>query len=276
MEVLAKDIGFKALTDGFCEIYGEKHRDFFLKNGSELIELGYENGKLWVDALINSNDRLSFNFKMIQDGIMEKSKGEEILKDLRKIFPEEEVQKFVHYVEKNHETYPGNFMKGIGVYEAKIKAQISEKEVKLITTKHFDYFKRFPLSITYKSVTLFGEGGLGLDEYNENSQAYMKSEGELCYAIESIGRKYHHFGQLLYKEDALVNWIRFISDNLTNETNYWIAGFFRDVICVLSRDVHTEEIIKSIQVTNKIDIDKSGFISHKQVSAKLSQIAKNR
>jgi hypothetical protein len=163
-------------------------------------------------------------------------------------------------------------MKGIGVYEAKIKAQISEKEVKLITTKHFDYFKRFPLSITYKSVTLFGEGGLGLDEYNENSQAYMKSEGELCYAIESIGRKYHHFGQLLAKEDALVYWIQFISKNLNNDTNYWVTGLFKDIICVLSREINRENIIKSIQESTKLDIEKTGFLSHKQISKKLSKI----
>jgi hypothetical protein len=275
MKLLAKDIGFKALTDGFCEIYGEKHRAFFEKNGSELIEVGYEAGKHWVDSLIVKKDRLSSIFEMIEKGIMEKEKGEAILVGLRAIFSEEDVQKYIASSENIQDNYQ-YFMSGSEKYIPTFTEVILESEVKMITTKHFDYFKQFQLSTRYKTVNLFSEGGLGLDEYNKKAQEYMKFENELFYAIEGIPRKYHYFGQLLYKEDALVNWIKFISDNLTNETNYWIAGFFRDIICVLSRDVHTEEIIKSIQVTNKIDIDKSGFISHKQVSAKLSKIAKNR
>lgn len=275
MELLTRDIGFKALTDGFCEIYGEKHREFFTTIGTELVDHGYNEGKLWVDALITKKDRISSIFEMINKGIMEQEKGEQILKQLRLMFSEEDVKKYSTPKKYNEDNYQF-FMRETEKYIQAFTERVLESEVKMITTKHFDYFKKFQLSTRYKTVNLFSEGGLGLDEYNKKDQEYMKFEGELFYAIENIPRKYHYFGQLLFKEDALVYWIRFISENLTNETNYWIAGFFRDVICVLSRDVHTENIIRSIQETTGIDIEKTGFISHKQVSARLAKISKER
>ena len=212
---------------------------------------------------------------MINKGIMEQEKGEQILKQLRLMFSEEDVKKYSTPKKDNEDNYQF-FMRETEKYIQAFTERVLESEVKMITTKHFDYFKKFQLSTRYKTVNLFSEGGLGLDEYNKKDQEYMKFEGELFYAIENIPRKYHYFGQLLFKEDALVYWIRFISENLTNETNYWIAGFFRDVICVLSRDVHTENIIRSIQETTGIDIEKTGFISHKQVSARLAKISKER
>lgn len=275
MELLTRDIGFKALTDGFCEIYGEKHREFFMTTGTELVDHGYNEGKLWVDALITKKDMISSIFEMINKGIMEKEKGEPILEQLRSMFSEEDVIKYSTPktdLQDNHQYYMHNSEKYIQIFTDRVL----ESEVKMITTKHFDYFKKFQLSTRYKTVNLFSEGGLGLDEYNKKDQEYMKFEGELFYAIEGIPRKYHYFGQLLAKEDALVHWIRFISEKLNNETNYYIAGFFRDIICVLSRDVHTENIIRSIQETTGVDIEKTGFISHKQVSARLAKISEER
>lgn len=276
MELLTRDNGFKSLTDGFCEIYGEKHREFFTQNGSELITLGYQSGPKWIDALILTKcDRLASMFDMAEKNIIKKEEINALSTALEEIFSKEDIAKYSNPIRPKETNYQF-FMRETEKYIQAFTERVLESEVKMITTKHFDYFKKFQLSTRYKTVNLFSEGGLGLDEYNKKDQEYMKFEGELFYAIENIPRKYHYFGQLLFKEDALVYWIRFISENLTNETNYWIAGFFRDVICVLSRDVHTENIIRSIQETTGIDIEKTGFISHKQVSARLAKISKER
>jgi hypothetical protein len=162
-------------------------------------------------------------------------------------------------------------MQGVDKYKSLIVSTIKEKDIKIKYGTPFNYFKEFPLSSQkrFSSVTLYSEGGLGLDQYDTNSLGYYKEEGELCYPIEAICLKYHYLGMLLKKQEILLQWVDKIKSKLTKETNRWVSKSLVDIIYNLATDSNADEIILSIQSATGVVED---FKTHQQVSDSIKKM----
>ena len=94
IQLLDRDKAKKALDDGFCVIFGEKHRAFLEKTGDELIELGKENAVEWCHYLLFYKiDRLGFQFEMAEKGIIKEEQINSLVKNLKVFFTDEEIEK---------------------------------------------------------------------------------------------------------------------------------------------------------------------------------------
>ena len=278
--LLERDKAKKALDDGFCVLFGENHRAFFEKVGEELIELGQKNGEEWCHYLLFFKvDRMGFQFELAQEGLIEKEKMDALVESLKVFFTDEEIENFKNNKElkkkEKRGEHPGAYSSGRDKYETLIVKTIKEKDVTLKLAKPFDYFKEFCLSELkqFKSVTLYGEGGLGLDQYMPSTMKYYKEEGELFYPIEAICRKYHYLGMLLKKEEILLSWIDKITKNMNKQTNYFVQNYLSSLIYEFSLRSISDEIILDIQDKTGVDIN-SGFITNKQLHKKVSEIGK--
>ncbi len=277
IKLINREEGKKALDDGFCIAFGEKHRALFEETGEKLIEIGMKNAEEWChNLLFYKADTLSSFFEMAEEGIFEKEKIDNVVKSLKVFFSDEEIEKIKKHPER-YDEYAGAFSKGRNEYEAIFVKEIDKKDVTLKSPKPFDYFKQFGLSDQkqFKSVTLHGEGGLGLDEYKPSSMKFYKEEGELCYPIEGVGRKYHYFGMLLKQKEVLLYWVYKILKNMTHETNYYVQSYLRNIIYEFSLDSVSDEIMLYIQKELNLSDEKNGFRTHKQVHESLKKIGKN-
>lgn len=276
VNLIDREEGKKALDNGFCIVFGEKHRVLFEETGEKLIELGMKNAEEWChNLLLYKADMLSSFFEMAEEGIFEKEKIDDIIKGLKFFFSEEEIEKIKNKPE-TYEQYAGFFSEGRNKLEALITKEIDKKDVTLKNPKPFDYFKQFGLSDDkkFKSVTLYGEGGLSLDQYKSSNMKYYKEEGELCYPLEDIGRKYHYFGMLLKQQEVLLYWVDKILKNMTHETNYFVQGYLRNIIYEFSLDSVSDEIMLYIQNELNLLDEKNGFRTHKQIRESLKNIGK--
>src|ERR1035437_3643861 len=94
IKLLDKEKAKKALDDGFCILFGEKHRAFFESAGNEILELGRTNGQIWCyNLLLYKVDRLRTFFEMAEEGIFEKEKIYDIVKSLKPFFTDKEIEK---------------------------------------------------------------------------------------------------------------------------------------------------------------------------------------
>jgi hypothetical protein len=204
--------------------------------------------------------------------IFEKEKIDDIVKSLKIFFTDEEIEKLKNKPKK-YEEHAGAFSKGRDKYETLIVKTITEKDATLKSPKPFDYFKQFGLSDQkqFKTVTLYGEGGLGLDQYTPSTIRFYKEEGELCYPLEAICRKYHYLGMLLKKEEVLLYWVDKLIKNMTQETNYFVQSYFAKVIYEFSLESISDEIILDIQKATDVD---NGFKTHKQIHNSLMKMSK--
>lgn len=253
-----------ALNEGFIELCGEKHRVFIENIGVEAIKLGKTNGELWVNQLIKKHSRFSY-FKYLKEGELDKVKSE-----LKLFFEDEEIViEENNYARLSHYDY----MDGLDSLIKKVVKTIKEIDIKIIKTNYFDYFKQFKLSANpgFSSVTLYGEGGLGLDQYKKSNLKYYQEERELCYMVEAIVYKYHYLGMLLKKQEVLLEWIDKITNNITNDMNHYIKSSLSQIIYGLSIDSASDIIIEDIQsITGVTD----SFMTNKQVSTSLKNIAR--
>ena len=276
IKLINREEGKKALDDGFCVAFGEKHRTLFEETGEKLIEIGMKNAEDWChNLLFYKADRLSTFFEMAEDGIFEKEKIDSIVKGLKVFFSDEEIEKIKKHPER-YDEYAGAFSKGRNEYEAIFVKEIDKKDVTLKSPKPFDYFKQFGLSDQkqFKSVTLHGEGGLGLDQYTPSTMKFYKEEGELFYPIEAVGRKYHYFGMLLKQQEVLLYWVDKILKNMTHETNYFVQSYLKNIIYEFSLDSVSDEIMLYIQNELNLSDEKNGFRTHKQIRESLKNIGK--
>ena len=162
-----------------------------------------------------------------------------------------------------------NYIKGVDEYITIFSDNVLESDVNIITSKPFDYFKKFKISNKY-DITLHGESGLGLDSYSKKNLKYYKDENELCYMVEDIALKYHYFGMLLARYNEAELWINKISSNLSEDTNYWIKSELSSILYrLIENDDDADDVILEIQ--EKLGI-KDGFLTHKQVKERISKI----
>ena len=262
-------------------LFGEKHRAFLEKVGDELIELGKKNAEDWChNLLFYKIDRLGFQFEMAEQGFIEKEKMDKFMKSLQVFFTDEEIENFKNKKKREEKSYgehPGAYSKGRDEYERLILSEIKDKDATLKSPKPFDYFKGFGLSDEkqFKSVTLHGEGGMGLDQYAPSTMKYYKEEGELFYPLEAICRKYHYLGMLLRKQEVLMYWVEKLIKNMNKETDYFVQSYFSNLIYEFSLRSVSDEIVMDIQNKTGIDTD-SGFITRKQLHQKVSELGKKR
>ena len=251
-------------------IFGEKHRELFETKGEELIELGIKNGKNWSDAKILKDNRLSSYFEMAKKGIIKKDDADKLENQLPLYFTDKEISilKNGEDVDNKHFGYE----KGVGEYIKLFENKISESDTNIVSPTPFDHFKQYIIYDKYK-LTLFGEGGLQLDSYKKKNLKYYQEEGELCYMIEDIALKYHYFGMLLRKDIELELWIEKIKNNLKESSNYWLTSALIQVIYKLcNNESDADKIIIDIQNHAGVDTESSGFITHNQVTERLSKI----
>jgi hypothetical protein len=268
--LLDKEKAITALNEGFIIICGEKHREFLTKISNEIVELGMSNGEKWVSDIILKG-KIADNLDLLENCM--EDKVDEFLTGVKEYFTDNEIEQ----IRKNgnrSSVYPHEYMQGVDKYKSLIVSTIKEKDIKIKYGTPFNYFKEFPLSSQkrFSSVTLYSEGGLGLDQYDTNSLGYYKEEGELCYPIEAICLKYHYLGMLLKKQEILLQWVDKIKSKLTKETNRWVSKSLVDIIYNLATDSNADEIILSIQSATGVVED---FKTHQQVSDSLNKISIN-
>lgn len=254
-----------ALNEGFIEICGDKHRTFIEDIGSEVVKLGKINGERWVNELIRKSSRLS-SFKYLKDDELIKANTE------IRLFLEDDQISFErgNYVE----IHPSRYMDNIDKLQKRVIKNIKDGDLKMVGTKHFDYFKKFGLSTNPKltSVSLYSESGLGLDQFKVNNLKYYKEERELFYMVEAIVYKYHYLGMLLKRQEILLEWIDKIKNNMTNDMNHCVKSTLSEVIYNLSIDSVSDIIIEDIQNITGVTED---FMTNDQVSDSLKNIAKD-
>lgn len=251
---LDKEKSLQSLNDGFCIVFGEKHREFLTKIGSEILELGIKNGELWCNVLKFKMNNLCVFFEMFDEGEFEKEKIDDILKSLKLFFTDEEIKIIKSNKIDINSEHPSIYMNGERIYSTLIIDTIKIEDVTLKKAIPFDYFKQFKLSKEkqFSSCTLHGEGGLGLDQYSVSSMKYDKEENELFYPIECVSRKYHYLGMLLAKDEILKRWIDIIVNNMKEDTNRYVKGLLRRIIYNLSiNSGYADEIILDIQKKQK-------------------------
>lgn len=244
-----------SLNEAFIEICGDKHRVFIENIGLEAIKLGKTNAELWVNQIVKRHSRFSY-FKYLKEDELDKVKSE-----LKLFFEDEEILiEENNYSEVSHYDYSD----GIDNLKNKVVKTIKDSDIKIIKTDYFNYFKQFKLSANprFTSVTLYSEGGLGLDQYKKNNLKYYQEERELCYMVEAIVYKYHYLGMLLKKQEVLLEWIDKITNNITNEMNHYIKSSLSQIIYGLSIDSASDIIIEDIQnITGVTD----SFMTNNQV-----------
>lgn len=214
-DILDKEKGFNALVDGYVMIFGEKYRKFIEDNGLISLELGLVNGKLWTESIILKNSIINRYFNMIKNGVMEPSRLDGVEEEMNKYFDENIVNQIVNddgLVFKVEDS-SCHYIDGLEDLCKLFKNEIKEKDIKIVEATPFHYFKEFRTSERFPSITLHGEGGFGLDMCKKSSLKFYKEDGEVFYIIESIARKFHYFGMLLYRESALLNMKNIVSDN---------------------------------------------------------------
>jgi hypothetical protein len=254
---LDREKAIDALNEGFIIVCGEKHRDFITKISDKIVDLGMVNGERWVRDIILKSSRLTDRMDLLENVL--KDQLDDFITSLKEYFTDEEIKQIKH-----DSVHPQQYMQGLDKYQDLIVDTIKDTDITLRYPTPFNYFKDFPISSQrrFSSVTLYGESGLGLDEYNPNSLKYMKSEGELFYPIEAICRKYHYLGMLLKKQEILLEWIDKIKSTINKETNYHLLSCLVDIIYKLAMDSNADDIILSIQSSTGVT---DGFKTHKQV-----------
>jgi hypothetical protein len=266
--LLDKEKAITALNEGFVIICGEKHREFITKISNEIVDLGMSNGERWVNDIILKG-KIADNLDLLENCMQDKV--DEFLTGIKEYFTDIEIEQIRKNGSSRSGVYEQEYMQGLDKYQSLIVKTIKEKDIILKYATPFNYFKEFPLSSKkrFSSVTLYSEGGLGLDQYDTSSLGYYKEEGELCYPIEAICRKYHYLGMLLKKQEILLQWVDKIKSKLTKETNRWVSKSLVDIIYNLATDSNADEIILSIQSATGVV---EGFNTHQQVSDSIRNI----
>ena len=262
-----------ALNEGFTIVCGEKHREFLTKLADQIVNLGMINSVRWANDLVIKADKISTYFTMVANGIIEQSKVDDIVKGLELFFTDEQIEllKFT----KDCEIHSQLYMQGLGKFEMLIVDTIKKEDMTCKNPIPFFYFKEFPVSAEkqFASCTLYNESGLGLDEYKPSSMKYYKEEGELCYPIENICRKYHYLGMLLGKQEILLKWVDKIKQHMKPETNYFVRQFMSNIIYKLALGSIADEIIHDVQsVTGVTD----AFKTHDQVRQSISKLIQDK
>ena len=218
---LDREIAKKALTDGFCLLYGEKFRNFFDTVGEEIIELGITNGRAhFVSQGLHSFDKSNLwihlehftpkHFSTVEECI------DAIKMELKPFLSENQIDTYLverPYVSfcKSDFAYPVNNKILFNKISNKLK-KVKPVPVKEIPS--FDYFKQFPTYRTHSdSVNLYTEGGFGLDQYSYDEVEYNLKEGEHSYLAEAIPYKYHQLGSVLVREELRLELIDRIKNN---------------------------------------------------------------
>lgn len=147
-------------------------------------------------------------------------------------------------------------------------SNIKEKDLKITTAQPFKHFKDFQIYYG-KSLTLYGEGGLGLDMINQNSLKQYKGRGELCYPIESIPLKFNFLGMLVRKDEMMYELAEKVKQNLTDETDFMLQSSLISSLYALSYCHDCPDVILDIQKELNIDIENGAFITTQQVSNRL-------
>jgi len=271
---LDKDKAVKALNEGFVVACGEKHRAFIEGLAEEMIALGMANGKRWSYDLIMAADKVSFEFEMFEKNIIAKDKIDSLVEGLKLFFSDEDIER-LKVKNKNTEPHPQMYMQGLGKFEQLITETIAEEDMTCQQPRAFDYFKAFPVhkGVQDKSCSVWGEAGLGLDQYSVNNMRYYKEEGELCYPIEAICRKYHYLGQMLARQEALLQWVEKIKATMKPDTDYFVRGLMASIIYKLANSSDADNIIHDIQSVTGVT---ESFMTHNQVSSSLKRWANSK
>ena len=267
---LDREQGTKAINEGFVMIFGEQHRELLETKGEELIELGIKNGKNWVDAQVLKSCYVSVYFSMCKKGIIKQEEIDKLKKELQIYLTKEDINILEKGIEVPDSSYTHS--KGLGKYITLFSEKIPESDVKIVSPTPFDHFKEYIIDDHYK-ITLFGESGLQLDSYKKKNLKYYKEEGELCYMVEDIARKYHYFGMLLAKNEQLELWIEKIKNNLNENDHHGIHHSLINIIYKLCNNKKdADKIIIDIQNHTGITEGKNLFMTHDQVTKSLSRI----
>lgn len=265
---LNKEQGINALTDGFSMIFGEKYKPFFHYYGEEIVELGLHNGKKWCNNIVLKKTGIDTWFRMYNDGILKENDIKIIENQLQNYFSKEDINIFKKGTSKL-ETRENYFMKGLEKYIKNFSYKIDDKDISYVTAIPFNYFKNFKIDARNK-IDLYGESGLQLDDYTIQSLRFYDSNDEMFFMIENIPLKYHYFGMLLAKQEALESWIDIIKYNLNPNNHRIINSSLTKIIYNLSiSDAEADNIILDIQ---KNIPDASNFMTHKQLAQSLRQI----
>jgi hypothetical protein len=271
--LIDKDQAIAAMNDGFAVVCGEKHRAFLTDLSEQMVSLGMANGRRWANDLVIKADRISTQFEMAAKGIVDQQTIDAMVKDLLVFFSDEEIEQMK--VSDRRDPHPQHYMQGLGEFERLITDRIKAEDMTAKQAKAFDYFKAFPVHRGVKSpdCSLYGEAGLGLDAYRPADIRYGRFEGELCYPIENICRKYHYLGQLLARQAVLLEWVEKIKSLLRLETDYFVGGFMAAVIYRLAFDSYADEVILDLQdVIGRHE----AFLTHRQVSQRISRWSKTK
>ncbi len=267
--------GTQAINDGFAVICGEKHRAFLTSIGEEIIELGLKNGKIWAEQIVLKADRINSYYEMAEKKIFEQEKIINLEKDLKIFFTDQQID-ILKTKHDGVDPHPQLFMKNLGQFEKRIVDTILETDITCKNPTPFFYFKEFPVSSRKEfatSCTLYSESGLGLDQYKPSSMEYQKEENELFYSIEDICRKYHYFGMMLAKQEALLNWVEVIKSKMIPTTDYFVKQFMSCIIYKLSLDSMADEVIHDVQNATAVT---EAFMTHDQVTQSLAKWSKSK
>jgi hypothetical protein len=257
------------VQEGFVMIFGEKHRKLIETQGEKLIELGLKNGKYWTTATILKDCKVSTIFEMLREGEIEQKKIDTLENDMKSYFTTDEIIFLKNEYSSDIKDDASFYMDGVKKIQSLFIKKISDSDVNVISPKSFKYFNKFVINNKYK-ITLYGEGGLGLDSYSKNNLQYYKDENELCYMIEDIALKYHYFGMLLAKENEAELWIEKIKNNLSINTNRYLqSNLTQTIYRLVKNEDYADEIIIDIQNTTGV-ID--NFMTHKQIKERISKM----
>jgi hypothetical protein len=260
--IIDRALATQALNEGFVIVVGEKHREFLTSVGEQLIVIGIKNGIEWANQIkINSADNVTF---MLSHKMYDANEKEDLINDLKWLyFTDKEITKIVENKNGDRNVSSSLFTKGSGKLESLIESTILVEDFTCKTAKPFHYFKKFPLyAQAIKTCTLFGEGGLSLDEYNSKNVRYYKSEGELSYMVEDLGRKYLYLGMLLGRQQVLFDFVKILESKLNPELNTWVKSTCASIIYGLTFELHARQIIEDIQKKTNVYDD---FMAHEQV-----------
>lgn len=270
---LDREISKKALTDGFCLLYGEEYRELFDSVGEELIELGIENGRLQFkqSALTSiNNGKISYRIQFFEPN--DKYKNVEDLKTIiRKEFDpflsKNEINDlFIEQSRNSRSTdkFAFPFEKDIkGLFQKIPKALENIQPKPVQKNPSFLYFKQFPIYDTCKkSLTLASESGFGLSQFDYDSVKYYLEENEEVYLAEAIPYKYHQLGSTLVREELRLDLLDKIKKNITINDSYEVKIALCDMIKVYCFDSEEESTLLEIQ-NDCGDID--GFKTAKQI-----------
>lgn len=262
---LNREISKKTLTDGFCLLYGENHRNMFDKYGEEYIQLGIFNGKNYF-----YNTILHIATRVLGYEIIRGDNNEDIVKTLKLFLSDEDIQ----FIFKGEYEYVSISNFAIPKKSEKVFQKISKelnniKPTPIKKIESFDYFKQFPIYDTHKkNINLYTEGGFGLDQFNYQSVKYYLDENEEFYLAEAIPYKYHQLGSTLIREELRLDLIDKIKKLIDKDSNRCVKRALREMLKSYCFGSEEESTLLDIQRVCGED----GFETNKQINIRLKNL----